>query len=362
MTSPIDYWHSLLESESAGPMCARLTERCASAGCGSAIASSVRFSGRSSSTPPTSRASRASPRRCGPSGSASPRRRSTSPEHPPSAGAQRGRDPAGAHRSRLRHDEHRGARRRVHPAGFAAVRGIQRRIAGRRRLQPGAGRAVFGRADDGALPRAVRRAHVPAGRGAARRAGRELSRVGRHRVAAARWRSSTGARCRPSASSRSCAMRSSRSASRRSSAIRATSIFEPAGAGPRFSEAGLYVHGQRIDLVYRRVLINDIARARSRMPRAAGRLRGARRVRGELAALQDPAQEGVLRRAHRRAARARCSPPRSARSSADTSRGPRSSKTDRSCATARRSTSSRTCARTATSSSSSRTTSTAAPA
>ena len=31
-----------------------------------------------------------------------------------------------------------------------------------------------------------------------------------------------------------------------------------AGAGPRASEAGLYVHGQRIDLVYRRVLINDM--------------------------------------------------------------------------------------------------------
>ena len=44
-------------------------------------------------------------------------------------------------------------------------------------------------------------------------------------------------------------------------------------------------------------------RARSRVPRAAGRLRAARRLRGQLAALQDPAQEGVLRRAHRRASR-----------------------------------------------------------
>jgi hypothetical protein len=35
-------------------------------------------------------------------------------------------------------------------------------------------------------------------------------------------------------------------------------IFEPAGGGPRFTEAGLYAHGQRIDLVYRRVLINDM--------------------------------------------------------------------------------------------------------
>ena len=35
-------------------------------------------------------------------------------------------------------------------------------------------------------------------------------------------------------------------------------ILEPATAGPRSSEAGLYAHGQRIDLVYRRVLINDM--------------------------------------------------------------------------------------------------------
>jgi hypothetical protein len=35
-------------------------------------------------------------------------------------------------------------------------------------------------------------------------------------------------------------------------------ILEPATAGPRASEAGLYAHGQRIDLVYRRVLINDM--------------------------------------------------------------------------------------------------------
>jgi hypothetical protein len=40
-------------------------------------------------------------------------------------------------------------------------------------------------------------------------------------------------------------------------------IFERAGAGPRFSEAGLYVHGQRIDLVYRRVLINDMLARKS---------------------------------------------------------------------------------------------------
>jgi uncharacterized circularly permuted ATP-grasp superfamily protein len=35
-------------------------------------------------------------------------------------------------------------------------------------------------------------------------------------------------------------------------------ILEPATAGPRASEAGLYAHGERIDLVYRRVLINDM--------------------------------------------------------------------------------------------------------
>ena len=46
-------------------------------------------------------------------------------------GAERGGDPAGADRSRLRDDQHRGARRRVHPARLAAVRRVQR--ASRRR-------------------------------------------------------------------------------------------------------------------------------------------------------------------------------------------------------------------------------------
>ena len=35
-------------------------------------------------------------------------------------------------------------------------------------------------------------------------------------------------------------------------------IFEPAGAGPPFNKPALFAHGERIDLVYRRVLINDM--------------------------------------------------------------------------------------------------------
>ena len=69
-----------------------------------------------------------------------------------------------------------------------------------------------------------------------------------------------------------------------------------------------------IDLVYRRVLINDILAPAGRVPRAGRRLRGARRLRGEHVPLQASAQEGVLRGADRRAPRARCSRRPSARS------------------------------------------------
>ena len=75
------------------------------------------------------------------------------------------------------------------------------------------------------------------------------ARVGRPRAARRRSRSWTGARCRPGPSSRSCATRSSPPACRRSSAIRAIWC-STAGA--------LTAGGRRIDLVYRRVLINDI--------------------------------------------------------------------------------------------------------
>ena len=77
-------------------------------------------------------------------------------------------------------------------------------------------------------------------------------------------------------------------------------------ADPRdltFEHGGLYAQGRRIDL-------RLPPRAHQRHPRAARRLRGARRrlphaggVRRQHVPLQDPAQEGVLRRAHRRGAR-----------------------------------------------------------
>ena len=61
-----------------------------------------------------------------------------------------------AHRSRLRARQHRVAARRVPPARLAAVRRVQRRVAGGPRLHREAGASVRRAADDGALPRAVR--------------------------------------------------------------------------------------------------------------------------------------------------------------------------------------------------------------
>ena len=121
------------------------------------------------------------------SASAWPRRRWPTPALLDELGLERRGDRALARdRSRLRDGQHRGARRRVPPARLAAVRRVQRRVAGRPRLQPAAGGAVRRRAGDGAVPRAVRRRalHAPIAR-AARRAARELPRVGRHGVAAA---------------------------------------------------------------------------------------------------------------------------------------------------------------------------------
>ena len=84
-------------------------------------------------------------------------------------------------------------------------------------------------------------------------------------------------------------------------------------ARPRSSTARTSARRRRsaIDLVYRRVLINDIVARADECRALVDAYRGARRLRRQHAALQDPAQEGVLRRAHRRRYAA-CSAPRSA--------------------------------------------------
>ncbi len=87
-------------------------------------------------------------------------------------------------------------------------------------------------------------------------------------------------------------------------------------AGSRFSAGtgrGLYAKGERIDLVYRRVLINDIVARETECRALLDGYRSRHGLRRQHAALQDPAQEGVLRRADRRALRRRCSPRTSAR-------------------------------------------------
>jgi len=65
--------------------------------------------------------------------------------------AQPGRGASGAHQSRLRYFEHLFATRRVSASRFTAIRGIQCRIAGRRRIRRNAGGSVSNLADYGAL-------------------------------------------------------------------------------------------------------------------------------------------------------------------------------------------------------------------
>ena len=91
---------------------------------------------------------------------------------------------AHGHRAGLRHRQHRIAPRRLPAAGLAALRRVQRRVAGRHRLHAAAGRALRRLAGDGPVqgepPGAVSSRH----REPAERAARELPRVGRHGLAA----------------------------------------------------------------------------------------------------------------------------------------------------------------------------------
>ena len=62
-----------------------------------------------------------------------------------------------------------------------------------------------------------------------------------------------------------------------------------------FDGTTLVAEGRRIDLVYRRVLIADIIARADECRALVRRLRQRPRLHGQHAALQDPAQEGVLR-------------------------------------------------------------------
>ena len=200
---------------------------------------------------------------------------------------------ARANRSRLRHRQHRFAPRRVPPARFAAVRRVQRRIAGRPRLCRNARRSflslpVMARFDE----RYRVRTYAPM-KMLLEGLARELSRMGRHGVAAADRhrrlaRSAHLERVRNPASALRARrrahdhQRSARSRVRRQASHRAGPPHRPR-LPPRADQRH--------------------SRAPGRVPRAGRRLRGGRRLRRQHASLQDSAQEGVLRRAHRRAQR-----------------------------------------------------------
>ena len=178
----------------------------------SASGCSARSCGRSSSTPPTRRASGRRPRRCGGSASAwRSVRRSIAGHARGSSALSDAEIRAGADRSRLRHGEHRGARRRVHPARLAAVRRVQRRS---RRRAPAYSQGLAELFDDEPLMARFReRFDVRLLHGRSRRCSRRWWRATASGAARRRRRgsrSSTGARCRRAASSRSCATRSRR--------------------------------------------------------------------------------------------------------------------------------------------------------
>jgi len=112
------------------------------------------------------------------------------------------------------------------------------------------------------------------------------------------------ARCRRSASSRSCAMAfialGVPTVHLRSPAIW-SSPPAPVFFGRHGTRASTPRGGSASIWSTARVLINDILAPRDRVPRAARRLPQPDRLRRQLAALQDPAQESLLRRADRRA-------------------------------------------------------------
>ena len=267
----------------------------------------------------------------------------------------RRRGAAGANRSGLCDGQHRLAARRVPAAGLASLRGVQRRVAGRagytqRLCELFDALPVMARSASGA----TRALHADDGADA-RRAGRELPRVGRHRQAAARSPSSTGARCRPG---------------------REFEILRDAFTAPGVPTVVCDPRELTFD---GGALVADGRRDRPRLPACAHERhhRAARRVRARWstptrrARCASPtrfrcklaAQEGVLCRAHRRAQRApvfrRGARDRARAHPVDPRRGGRGHVTRDGALDRSRP---RTCARTASASCSSRTTSTAAPA
>ena len=197
-------------------------------------------------------------------------------------------------RPRLRACEHRVAARRVPAAGRPAVRRVQRRVAGRPRLHRDAGRAVRRAARDGAVPRAVRRAATS---DSAMRSSRRCSPA--TASGAARRAPPTVAHRRLARRADVERVRDPRDASRR----RGVPTDRRRSARARRSTDGALIAGGRAD----RSRLPPRAHQRHRRAtrttarRSCDAYAAPRRLRGEHVPLQDSAQEGVLRRADRRA-------------------------------------------------------------
>ena len=219
---------------------------------------------------------------------------------------------AGGHRPRLPTQLAHLAPRLLRHPHLVPVRGAERGEPGRHRLQRGAGRHLPGAAADAEVPGASSRcaASTP-GSGCCRRCSSATAR----RAAAPNtppspsWTTKT---CPPAPSTTSSATSSRRAATRPSCAIRATS---------RSRTGALRYEGRAIDIVYKRLLVNELIERQRRAGRAAGGGAPARGHHREPVPLQAHPQEGHLRRAHRRR---RCRPssrPRSGRPSPPTCPG-----------------------------------------
>ena len=167
-------------------------------------------------------------------------------------------------------------------------------------------------AADGAISRALRRALLHADRAPARGAARRATATGAARRRRRDRDRRLARRCRPGASSSCCATRSRRPACRRSIADPRDLVFDGRAltAERRADRSRLPPRAHQRH-----------RGASGRVPRPGGRLPRRARLRRQQPALQDPAQEGVLRRPDRRSLRRTCSRPTSATSSRRTCRG-----------------------------------------
>ena len=234
---------------------------------------SVRSCGRSSSTPPTRRACAAWPRCCGRSASGWPREAIDAiPQLLARPGAERRRDPAGADRSGLRRPP---APRRAPTRSSCPTRCSSPNTTPSRRPAPATARGS---------PRCstASRSWRGSASGSTSRFARPVEALLEALLASYREWGGTASPPRIAIVDWREVPTWSEFEILRDAFIALgvpTVICDPRdlefAAGSRFSAGtgrGLYANGEPIDLVYRRVLINDIVARRDRVPRAARRL------------------------------------------------------------------------------------------